>query len=227
MIKAVIFDLDDTLYEEQDYYKSGFAAVAEFISSRRKEYSASKITAELWAQFESQNYDKTFNAALDKLRIPYSESDITELIEYFRNHKPNIHLPPQSREILEQFGKKYSLGLITDGYLPGQKLKVEALGIQGFFKCIIYTEELGREFWKPSPAAFEKMLKILNVQGRNCVYIGDNARKDFAAPNSLGFSTIHIICPSGIHKKPPPNPQAAPKHVIHSISELLNLLDTL
>ncbi|MFA5553135.1 MAG: HAD family hydrolase [Phycisphaerae bacterium] len=227
MIKAVIFDLDGTLYEEQDYYKSGFAAVAEFISSRHEQCNAPKITKELSAQFESQNYDKTFNAALDNLGIRYSESDITELIEVFRNHKPNIKLPQQSRDVLDLLNRKYNLGLITDGYLPGQKLKVEALGIEKFFKCIIYTEELGREFWKPSPAAFEKMLKILNVQGENCVYIGDNARKDFVAPNSLGFSTIHIICPSGIHKKPPPGPQAAPKHVIYGISELPNLLDKL
>lgn len=227
MITTVVFDLDDTLYEEIDYYKSGFAAVGNYISNLKKTPPAQIITQALLKQFESQNYDKTFNAALDKLGISYDETFIAKLVEFFRNHKPVINLPEKSRQILEQLNKKYTLGLISDGYLPGQRLKVEALGIQKYFKCIIYTEELGRDCWKPSPAAFEKLLKILNVHGQNCVYIGDNARKDFVSPNKLGFATIHITCESGIHKKPPPTPEAAPKYAIKSLTELPELLDKL
>jgi putative hydrolase of the HAD superfamily len=111
--------------------------------------------------------------------------------------------------------------------LPAQKLKVEALGIADYFKCIIYTEELGRNLWKPSPAGFEKLLEILNIEGTECVYVGDNARKDFIAPNGLGFATVQVVRPVGIHKKPPPSPEAAAGYVIQSISELPKVLNKL
>lgn len=227
MISTIVFDMDDTLYDERDYYKSGFAAIAEFISGRDKALSAEKIAAALWAQFEAKNYDKTFNTAFDELGIAYDDAFITELIEFFRGHKPDIELPDESREVLELLSGKYTLGLVTDGFLPAQKLKVEALGIADCFKCIIYTEEFGRDFWKPSPAGFQKLLGILNVKSTECVYVGDNARKDFIAPNGLGFATVQVIRPAGIHKKPPPSPEAVAGHVIHNISELPKVLNKL
>lgn len=227
MISTIVFDLDDTLYDERDYYKSGFAAVAEFVSSRDNKIIADKIAAALWSQFEAKNYDKTFNTAFDELGIAYDDDFIAELIEFFRSHNPDIELPRQSRKVLETLGAKYTLGLVTDGFLPAQKLKVEALGIADYFKCIIYTEELGREQWKPSTAGFEKLLEILNVKGCECVYVGDNARKDFIGPNKLGFATIQLVRPAGIHKKPPPGPEAAAGEVIRSISELPEVLDKL
>lgn len=227
MISTIVFDMDDTLYDERDYYKSGFAAIAELVSGRDKEPSAEKIAAALWAQFEAKNYNKTFNTAFDKLGIAYDDVFIAELIEFFRSHKPDIELPDDSRQVLELLSGKYTLGLVTDGFLPAQKLKVEALGIADYFKCIIYTEELGRDSWKPSPAGFEKLLEILNVGGTECIYVGDNARKDFIAPNGLGFTTVQVVRPAGIHKKPPPSPEAAAGHVIQSISELPKVLNKL
>jgi putative hydrolase of the HAD superfamily len=217
MISTIVFDLDDTLYEERDYYKSGFADVAKYVSNRNKAPNADIIAAALW----------TFNAAFDELGVTYDDAFIAELVEFFRNHRPDIELPDESREVLELLGSKYTLGLVTDGFLPAQRLKVEALGIADYFRCTIYTEELGRDQWKPSPAGFEKLLEILNVKGPECVYVGDNANKDFIAPNGLGFATIQVVRPVGIHKKPPPSPEAAASHVIQSISELLEMLNKL
>jgi len=227
MITAVVFDLDDTVYDEIDYCRSGFASVAEFVSRLAGMPGADRIFAALWGRFTAGNRTKTFNAALEQLGISCNDKLLGQLIEVYRCHSPKITLPGDSRDVLEKLSGKYTLALLTDGFLPAQQLKVQALGIEKYFKCIIYTEQLGREFWKPSPAGFEKIMQSLNTQPKAMAYVGDNEKKDFIAPNKLGFSTIQMIRPGRIHTDSSDEPYAAAQYVIHKIGQLPSLLDRL
>ncbi len=233
MITTVTFDLDDTLYDEIVYCKSGFASAAEFLvyraSSIEHRASAEDIFDALWKQFNSGNRKNTFNSALNELDIGYDEKLISKLIEVYRSHVPKIILPADSRDVLLQLSGKYTLALLTDGFLPGQQLKVQALRIEKYFKCIIYTEQLGpdQSGWKPSPVGFEKLMKTLNARPENIAYIADNEKKDFIAPNKLGFMTIQIIRPARIHTGTLQQSGAAARHIIHQISQLPALLDKL
>jgi len=225
MIKTVIFDLDDTLYDEIEYCKSGFAAVAEFLANQLDGQPVEQIYKILWKQFTAGNHTKTFNATLDELEITYNDKLIVEMVGIYRNHIPDIKLPHDSREVLCQLSKKYTLGLLTDGFLPAQRLKVQALGIEKYFKSIIYTEELGRDCWKPSPAGFEKILLNLNTKPENAVYIADNEKKDFIAPNQLGILTIQLIRPSRIQTLVSRESDALAREIIDQISRLPALLE--
>ena len=229
MITTVVFDLDDTLYDEVDYCRSGFEAVAEFLAGLPEaaglKGQARGIFDVLWKQFQAGNHTKTFNAALDELGIDYDDKFIRQLIYVYRDHNPEITLPEESRDVLSELSSKYALALLTDGFLPAQQLKVRALGIEKFFKCIIYTEKLGREFWKPSPVGFEKMMETLNARPETMVYVADNQKKDFIAPNRLGFVTIQINRPARLHSEPSQEPGAAAQYVIRQISQLSPLLD--
>jgi len=236
MITTVVFDLDDTLYDEIEYCKSGLDAVAEFLANRSESTSANSTTVQadtkriygiLWEQFNTGNRTKTFNAALDELDISYDDELILQLIEVYRRHKPKITLPPDSRDVLRELNTKYTLALLTDGFLPGQQFKVQALGIEKYFKFIIYTEQLGREFWKPSPVGFKKILQSLEARPENTVYIADNEKKDFIAPNKLGFATIQILRPARLHTSVCGQAGAAPQHIIRQISLLSALLERL
>ncbi|MCP4257797.1 MAG: HAD family hydrolase [Planctomycetes bacterium] len=236
MVTTVIFDLDDTLYDEIEYCKSGFAAVAEFLANSSEFTSTNPTTVQaemghiaeaLWEQFSTGNHTKTFNAALDKLKISYDDKLILELIKVFRQHKPTITLPTDSRDALCKLNKKYTLALLTDGFLPGQQLKVHALGIEQYFKSIIYTEQLGRECWKPSPVGFENIIQALEARPENTVYIADNEKKDFIAPNKLGFISIQILRPARLHTSVCKEPEGRAHHIIGQISQLLSLLEKL
>ncbi len=236
MITTVVFDLDDTLYDEIEYCKSGFAAVAEFLANQSESASANSITVQtdmkriyevLWEQFCTGNHTKTFNAALDELETSYDDELILELIEVYRRHKPKITLPSDSRDTLCELSTKYTLALLTDGFLPGQQFKVQALGIEKYFKSIVYTEQLGREFWKPSPVGFEKILHSLEARPESTVYIADNEKKDFIAPNKLGFLTIQILRPARLHTSVCEEPEGRAQHIIRQISQLSGLLEAL
>jgi putative hydrolase of the HAD superfamily len=227
MFKAVIFDLDDTLYDELDYCKSGFASVADFLAGLPKTPPSGRIFDALWRQFSSGNHKTTFNAALDHLAITYDDNLIAQLVETYRTHVPDITLPADSESVLKALSDKFTLALLTDGFLPAQKLKVQALGIEKYFKSIIYTEQLGRQFWKPSPAGFEKIMNDLNTTPQNTACVADNEKKDFIAPNNLGCTTIQLIRPNRIHSESSTDPHAAPQHVIRNISDLPPLLQKL
>jgi putative hydrolase of the HAD superfamily len=227
MINTVIFDLDDTLYDEIDYCRSGFAAVADFLHNANPSISKQSFFNELWNQFQNNNCTRTFNAALESLNLPCDDDLIKQLVRIYRDHHPNIKLPADSKTVLEQLKDSYTLALLTDGFLPAQKLKVEALGIAPFFATIIYTEELGRDCWKPSPAGFEKILGELHIPAEQAVYIADNAAKDFIAPNRLGITTIQTIRPNRIHTNQPSDAESVPKNTITALEQLVPLLRNL
>lgn len=227
MITTVVFDLDDTLYDEIEYCKTGFMAVAEFIAKLSQTSTARNIFDVLWSQFTAGNRKNTFNAVLDELGISYDDKLIEELVNVYRSHNPAIKLPRDSRDVLCELRAKYTLALITDGFLPAQQLKVKSLRIEEFFECIVYTEQLGREFWKPSPAGFEKILRTLNARPENTVYIGDNEKKDFIAPNKLGFFTVQLIRPARLHTKVSSDPDGRAQYVINEITRLPALIEGL
>jgi putative hydrolase of the HAD superfamily len=218
--------MDDTLYDEVDYYKSGFLVIARQIADNFK-LKDKVIFQTLWQIFNSGNHKTVFDAAAEKLGISFDKNYIEKLVNIFRNHKPDINLPSESKEILEKLKDCYKLGLITDGYLPAQEFKVKALGIEKFFNCIIYTEKLGRELWKPSPAGFQKLLAELNISANQCVYVGDNLKKDFLPANQMGIKTIRIIRDKRIHPDPAPSKQAEANYEIDSIKKLPRLLRTI
>ncbi|TSA45949.1 HAD family hydrolase [bacterium] len=224
MVNCVVFDLDDTLYDEIEYYKSGFRAVAGIVSETQGSVTHEKLYDVLWSQFTKGNHTTTFNAAFEQLGIACDDKFIRNLVESFRLHRPSIALPAETENVLKTLYEKYTLALLTDGYLPAQRLKVQTLGIEKYFQCIIYTEELGRKYWKPSTAGFEKILDTLKIEGKNCVYVADDPTKDFIAPNKLGFGTIQMIRPNGIHRNKTPDETAKSKYVIKSLGELSNLL---
>ncbi len=230
MITTVIFDLDDTLYDEVEYCRSGFAAVAEFLAASHNRLTAKNCFDTLWEQFSAGNRTKTFNAALNNLNLPPSINNddfIAKLITVYRSHIPTLSLPQESRDILFLLRQKYILGLLTDGFLPTQQLKVNALNLEQYFQSIIYTEQLGRQFWKPSTVGFEKIMKTLNAAPENTVYIADNETKDFIGPNKLGIKTIQILRPRRIHTGSSTEPNAAARHIISDLSQLPNLLKRL
>jgi len=225
MITTVVFDLDDTLYDELDYCRSGFRAVARFLARVAPIPCSDDVFTSFWAHFAAGNRTQTFNAALDELGIAYDEDLIAQLIEVYRSHRPDLEFPADSRRTLETLKDTYTLALLTDGFLPAQRLKVQALGIEAYFKAIVYTEELGRAFWKPSPAGFERLIERLNVAYDQMVYVGDNETKDFIAPNQLGMLTVQLRRAARLHTaKADPGADAAARVTLDAIGQLPTLL---
>jgi len=221
-VTAVVFDLDDTLYPERDYVCSGFKVIARHLADA--EHDANSVYKLLEEAFKHGPRDRIFNRVLKLLGRQDSEQVIRELVKLYRDHAPTLKLDKQVASTLRKLKRHFKLGLLTDGYLPAQKLKVQALKLQDTFDHVIYTEELGREFWKPAVMAFEMMSQALAVEPRRCVYVADNPAKDFVAPHQLGWQTVQLKQDFQVHPDPEPAPRGQAQNIIHHLTELEKLL---
>lgn len=198
MNKVFIFDMDDTLYSEVEYVKSGFKHIAKQIFNQfnTAEIEIYNSLFELY-KFNSSN---VFNRLYEKYDIAYTKDDIDVLINEYRNHKPNIKLAGDALPFIKMLkAQGVKLGLITDGYKEAQRNKIKALNLEEYMDYIIVTDELGREFWKPHQKSFIMMKEYFNVEYNEMTYLGDNIKKDFKAGNELGMHTIMISRKNKIH----------------------------
>ncbi|MGG7078781.1 HAD family hydrolase [Clostridium sardiniense] len=198
MIKAIIFDLDDTLISEEEYIKSGFKFISNKIGEKYK-LPIDEVFSKMMNLFY-KNSKNVFNRVLDYYEIDYDKETVEFLIKEYRQHNPNIKFYEDVVEILSKLKiNGYKLGIITDGYKETQIRKIDALSCKRFFDEIIITDELGKEFWKPHERAYKLMAKKLNVELKEMLYIGDNLKKDFITANKLGIYTCRIIRENSIY----------------------------
>lgn len=187
MIKAVVFDLDDTLYPEYDYVLSGLTAAGERAQKAYGIVGAKSELTELFASARDKVFDRfAQNHGLDR-------SCVTDLVEVYRAHTPDIKLTAEVKQTLNELHSRgYKLGIITDGRTNGQRAKITALGLNELVDEIIITDELGGEYRKPNPKAFEVMSSRLGVELSEILYVGDNPQKDFAI-GKHGVKTVRIL----------------------------------
>jgi putative hydrolase of the HAD superfamily len=221
-IQAIVFDLDDTLYPEREYVRSGYAAVADYLRKTRHHNEAFEDW--LWDRFTQGKTDEAFDALNEHFSLNLEKADILELVRVYREHYPKISPFSDIPPFLEELKKRVKLGLISDGFLPAQQWKLDVLGLENQFDAVIFTESLGREYWKPSPVAFENMVQLLGVPHSACVYIADNLTKDFVAPNQLGWETVHFLRPHQVHANDEAAQDGQPKYMVRSAEELLLIL---
>lgn len=220
MKKAIIFDLDDTLISEKEYIKSGFKEIAKYIKRR---YNLNENdTFDKLIKLSNTDSRNVFNRMLEQEKILYTELEIKELISIYRKHKPNIKFYDDVLPTIEKMKKLgIKVGIITDGYKETQKLKLEALDAYSIFDEIIITDDLGREYWKPNPKAFEIMSKNLNIEFNDMIYIGDNPEKDFYIGNIYPITTVRIIREDGVYRNNNYLDDIVEKYKINSLNDIL------
>ena len=216
MKRAVVFDLDDTLYRESDYVRSGFGAVGAHLGR------GDELARWLWALFQTGERSKLFDAMGRRFGLGLDAAGIAELVDVYRRHRPGIHCCRGVKPLLHALRRRgLRLGLLSDGYLPAQRLKLSAVGLEGFFDAVVFTEDIGPRAWKPSPEGYQLIRRRLGLAHQGCVYVGDNPAKDFLAPNGLGWLTVQWRRRGQIHADNPPPPGGAPQRVVRSGPELL------
>lgn len=190
---VVAFDLDDTLYKEVDYLRSGVRAIAtELSQSHQIAYAETVATL---------GDGPSIQEGLDLLAARHGLR-VADLLQIYRNHTPDITLPDESRELLDYLKlNHYSLALITDGRSKAQRAKISALGLLNYFPedLIIISGEIGAD--KHQPDGFQRVMA--GHPDSEYVYIGDNPRKDFYWPNRFGWQTIQLLDPKRLNIKPP------------------------
>lgn len=188
-VDGVVFDLDDTLYSEKNYVRSGYRKIAQNYPD------IENAEEKLWNSFLKG--EKAIDKVFDEARL--DEKEKKNALNIYREHMPVIELYTGVSEMLSRIknkGKK--IGIITDGRPDGQKNKIKALRLD--VDQVIITDELGGiQYRKPNKKAFELMQNRWKIAFNKMVYIGDNITKDFIAPKELGMEVIYFKNEDGLY----------------------------
>jgi putative hydrolase of the HAD superfamily len=188
---VIIFDLDDTLYDEKTFVYSGFEQVASWISNISN-HPKEEIFNFMKTDLEKNGRGSIFDNTLEKY-YKKNKTNIKNCINIYRLHKPKIQLKPEIINLLNELKQKYSLYIVTDGNKLVQTNKVNALGVENLVKKVYITYRYGLKASKPSLICFEKIKQLEGVNWEKLVYIGDNPKKDFVNLNSVNALTIRIL----------------------------------
>ncbi len=189
MIRAILFDLDDTLYLEGDFFRSGFAIVAAILEARGIA-PAAEARIILDAIHFGGDRERVFDQAA--VRLDFPASWVPELVRIFRSHEPAIAPARDVPAALERLRSRYKLGCVTDGWADVQRRKLVALGLEPFFDSLVIADDKGRAYWKPHTLPFLTCCQQLGVVPEEAIFVGDNPDRDVRGACSSGMACIRI-----------------------------------
>lgn len=189
----LVFDLDDTLFQELDYLKSAYAHISSKVAAPQQEAVYQNMLKKY------TNRENVFQWLVNEYESTFPGLSVNWLLQEYREHIPSISLSKSTLSFIEQLKQRnVPAGLITDGRSITQRNKLRALGIESFFRDIIISEEFGSE--KPDERNYRYFEQ--KYPGMRFCFFGDNTSKDFIVPAKLGWTTVCIRnAGSHIHKQ--------------------------
>lgn len=190
-LQAVLFDLDNTLYAEEQFVTSGFRAVAQCLA-KHQSLDPDTLFEKMMLTLHRQGRGRVFSDLLHNLGLD-SEAWLKTLLFVYRSHKPALSLFPEAENAIATLKHRgVRVGLVTDGPAFTQRRKIASLDLERQMDVIVCTGELGDNCAKPSTIPFEVALTLLGIPSNAAAYIGDDIAKDFAGPNRLGMKTVQL-----------------------------------
>lgn len=191
MSKAILFDLDSTLYDARDFFAGVFHAIGEDLATRygRCSNQLSESLMNCWKELTSR-HPRLFNTFLDTEGLPAHE--VATLIDALHRHRPELELYDDAAEFLARVPEGLGIGVVSDGHGMMQRNKVRALDLSRRFDPIVFTSDHGSGWHKPSPLPFRAACSYLGLEPQEVVYVGDNPYVDGGGPRALGMPAVRL-----------------------------------
>jgi putative hydrolase of the HAD superfamily len=204
---VLIFDLDNTLYDEMTFVSGGFRAVARY-GKQAFNWDEKESYSFMMRHLSKHGRGEVFNEWL-RLHDRYSLSSVARCVNVYRRHQPEISLFPAARRVLDFYRGQYPLYLVTDGNKKVQEKKIEALNIESVFNRVFITHRYGICHAKPSLYCFERIRLTEQCSWSQIVYVGDNPAKDFVSLNAMGALTVRVTTGAHASDVAPPSYDAS------------------
>ena len=191
MIKAVIFDIDNTLMDFMRMKRASVDAAVDAMLDAglpmKKEKMYESIFETYWKEgIEDQNI-------LDKVLVKeFGQVDYRILaagiIGYKRAKDGHMTLYPRVKLTLTELMKSgIKMGVVSDAPRLSVWLRIVGLGLHHYFEHVVAFEDTGER--KPSPKPFKKILDLLAADPAEAIMVGDWAERDVAGAKNLGIRT--------------------------------------
>lgn len=177
-LKAILFDLDDTLFDRQ-------AMVDAFLESDR-------ITLlELCRGIPLVKNVRIRRAQVFLDLLGLDEAYADAIAELYVAVYPRSNAPVDGAVmVVEALAPKFQLGIVSNGAPDVQYRKLETLGLRQWFECIVLSEELGVR--KPDPRIFWHATGLLGREPEECLCVGDSYATDVAGAKKAGMQACWL-----------------------------------
>lgn len=229
-VKAMTFDLDDTLYDNWPFIIEAERLLLDYLSNNYP--SSSALTKQDWRDLKTQALrdDPSLWSDMGDLRrdtltrglrasgyqAEKLEKAVADCFDYFYFQRSNFEVSAQICAILSDLSESMPLVAITNG-----NVNLEQIGIAQYFT---HTYKANRtQTMKPSPIMFDLAAKKLALPREQILHVGDNAEKDVWGAFNAGFLSAWYACnrPMDIRSE---NMKVLPNIHLASLSELRYLL---
>jgi putative hydrolase of the HAD superfamily len=202
-VKAVIFDLDDTLF---DHTGSATRAIHGWVSELGGTPSDELVAQ--WFVIEQDNFNRWLAGELThqgqrrgRLRdflpligqpVPSKDAELDDVFAGFlRHYEQNWIAFPDARPALEVArGNGWRIGVLTNGSTTQQNAKLTAIGLADLVDVVRTSEDLGVS--KPDPSAYRRVCEALGVEPADTLMVGDNPELDVQGARAAGLAARHL-----------------------------------
>lgn len=206
--KAILLDLDDTLYDYEYAHQQGMDAVFAYIASHTSrsyaeleqvfQLAKNSVKADLGATAASHNRMLYFQRMFEYLHVNAQVHTLEAYRLYWDTFLPAMRLKKGVHAFLNKT-KEIPICIVTDLTTHIQHRKLVYLGIQERINYMVTSEEAGVE--KPHPHIFQLALNKLGMEAGEVIMIGDHYEKDVVAASTLGITSFWLN-QKAAHKNP-------------------------
>ena len=201
MIKAVFFDVDDTLYSQRQPFDRAF----EELLAPHYDLPCAELyvhykehTDEIYHHFMNGEWtlDQVaiyrLQTAMKDYGIDYPDEDCLRFQDAYFSNQQSITLSDTIKEMLTYLKDKVLIGVITNGQSEHQRRKMGVLKLQDYMPAENILVSTETPYSKPDPRLFKVMEERFSLAPEECLYIGDALLNDMQGAKSAGWETIYL-----------------------------------
>lgn len=189
MIKAVIFDLDQTLLDREASMQPCLLELYQRYNSSDAPFERFRQRFKALDQFGYGGKEHLFKVLVEEFQL---RAKPQTLIREFRAKAwRHCQLFDDAEVVLQALRSEgYKLAIITNGSRQSQRAKLRSTGLLSQVDVVLISGEEGIK--KPHPAIFERGAARLKVDVRDCIFVGDNPRTDMMGAKQVGMKAIWV-----------------------------------
>ncbi|MCI0652394.1 MAG: HAD family hydrolase [Planctomycetes bacterium] len=191
MIRAVIFELDDVLFDADEYARAALKPLAEGLARRFSRDRGFYFAKMLEAWQRSSRRDLTFlDSFVHEAGLPAAEAAV--LAGKFVQAEAALPLHADASRFIARFEGELGLAIVTDGVGLLQRAKVRATDLVTRMPVIVFSSDWGSVWQRPSPLPLLVALRLLQVNAREAVFVGCDPELDAPGPQRLHMPAVRL-----------------------------------